>query len=80
MTIDQLRTVHQAEPFRPFTLHLSDGRSLYVPQREFLSHSPSGRTIIIYSVDDSFNIVDLLLVTDLEVHRAPSTTSQHQQN
>ena len=32
--------------------------------------SPSGRTMIVYQPDDSFNIVDLLLVTDLEVDAA----------
>jgi hypothetical protein len=68
MTIEQLRTVHQAQPFRPFTMHLADGRTLKVPHREFLSHSPSGRTVIVHDSDESFSIVDLLLVTRLEVH------------
>ena len=35
--------------------------------REFLAISPSGRTSIVYQPDESFNIVDLLLVTDFEV-------------
>jgi hypothetical protein len=68
MTIEQLRNVHQASPFRPFTLHLADGRQLDVPHRDFLSHSPSGRTVIVYGPDESFSIVDLLLVTRIEVH------------
>jgi hypothetical protein len=67
MTIEQLRTVHQAKPFRPFTMHLEDGRALQVPHSEFLSHSPSGRTIIVYHANDAFSIIDLLLVTELEV-------------
>jgi hypothetical protein len=67
MTIEQLRVVLQATPFRPFTLHLTDGRHLHVPHREFLAHSPSGRTIIVYHDDDSFSVIDLLLVTELEV-------------
>jgi hypothetical protein len=71
MTIEQLRNIHQATPFQPFTLHLADGRILFVPHREFLSHSPSGRTVIVYGPDDSFSIVDLLLVTALEV-RSPA--------
>jgi hypothetical protein len=68
MTLGQLRAVHGATPFRPFTLRLADGRQLPVPQREFLSHSPSGRTIIVFHPDDSFSIIDPLLVTELEVH------------
>lgn len=67
MTIEQLRQVHQARPFRPFVLHLADGRAIRVQHNEFLSHSPSGRTIIVYHPDDSFSIIDLLLVAEIEV-------------
>lgn len=67
MTIEQLRNVHLATPFRPFMLHMADGGSLHVPHSEFLSHSPSGRAIIVYQADDSFSIVDLLLVNEIEV-------------
>jgi hypothetical protein len=76
MTIEQLRTIHQATPFQPFTIHLADGRSLNVPHREFLSHSPSGRTVIVFGDDDSFSVVDLLLVTELEV-RGSSPAGPH---
>jgi hypothetical protein len=48
-------------------MHLADGRQLPVVHREFLAISPSGRTTIVYQPDESFNIVDLLLVTDFEV-------------
>lgn len=63
MTVERLRAVHQANPFKPFTVHLADGRSLHVPHREFLSQSPGGRTLIVYHEDESFSILDLLLVT-----------------
>jgi len=67
MTIEQLRNVHQARPFRPFTLHLADGRSLHVPHNEFLSHSTTGRTVIVHESGESFSIIDFLLVTRIEV-------------
>lgn len=67
MTIEQLRNVHSARPFRPFTIHMGDGRSFRVEHPEFLSHSPTGRTIIVYQEDDRFSILDLLLATELEV-------------
>jgi hypothetical protein len=76
MTTEQLRTVHEAQPFRPFTIHLADGRSFLVPHREFLSRSPTGRTLIVYGADDAFSILDLLLVTELEVHSSPQASSQ----
>ena len=73
MTSEQLRNVHQARPFRPFTIHMADGRSLHVPHGEFLAHSPSGRTVIVYQEGDNFSIVDLLLANELEVHSGPGS-------
>ena len=66
ITVEQIRHVYEAQPFRPFTLHLADGRQISVARREFLALSPSGRTVIVYRPDESFNVVDMLLVTDLE--------------
>jgi hypothetical protein len=68
MTVEELRRVHQATPFMPFTIYLADGRSHEVRHREFLSHSPSGRIVIVHHPDDSWDVVDLLLVTDLKGH------------
>ena len=67
MTIEQVRILYDAEPFQPFVMHLADGRRIPVAHREFMASAPSGRTVVVYQPDDSFNIVDLLLVTDLEV-------------
>ncbi|MFI5457446.1 MAG: hypothetical protein ACHRXM_18540 [Isosphaerales bacterium] len=66
MTIDQLRNAYDAQPFRPFVMHLADGRSIPVRHREFIMTVPSGRTILVVQPDDTVNIIDLLLVTDLE--------------
>ncbi len=66
MTITQLRETHQARPFRPFRVHLADGRHLDVVHPEYLSHSPRGRTVIITKRDDTFEAIDLLLVTSIE--------------
>ena len=66
MTIEQMRTAYDAQPFRPFVVHLADGRKVPIHHREFIATAPSGRTIIVYQPDDSFNIIDLLLITDLE--------------
>lgn len=68
MTVEQLHTAHRASPFRPFTIRLADGRSFLVRHPDFLSRSPSGRTIIVHQDDDSYSVLDLLLVTELEFH------------
>ena len=67
MTIEQMRAVYETQPFAPFVIHLADGRQIPVRHRDFIARAPSGRTIVVYQSDDSFNIIDLLLVTDLEV-------------
>jgi hypothetical protein len=67
MVVDQLCKLDEATPFRAFMIHLANGRQLPVVHRAFITVAPSGRTAIVYQPDDSFNIVDLLLVTDLEV-------------
>jgi hypothetical protein len=68
MTVEQLKNVLHAEPFRPFTIHMGDGRSFFVKHRDFIARSPSGRTVIVYGDDDGHSILDMLLVTELEVH------------
>jgi hypothetical protein len=67
MRIEEVRRLYQAEPFQPFAIHLADGREIAVRHREFIMPAPSGRMVIVCQPDDSFNIVDLTLVTDFEV-------------
>jgi hypothetical protein len=74
MTIERLREAYQAQPFRPFTMHLADGRRIPVLHRDFVMAVPSGRTVIVCQPDDSLNIIDLLLVTDLEFRLGNGTS------
>ena len=67
MTIEKLREVYNAKPFHPFVIHLADGRAIPVHHREFMMTVPSGRTAIVVQPDDTMNIIDLLLVTDVEL-------------
>ncbi|MBX9626819.1 MAG: hypothetical protein K2X82_23665 [Gemmataceae bacterium] len=76
MTVDQLRTAREANPFRPFVLHAAGGRSFRVPHRDYISISPSGRTVIVYQTNDAFSILDLLLITELEVEPLPGAPAE----
>jgi len=67
MRVQELRELRDANPFRAFVIHLADGRAIPVRNRDFLMSSPSGRTMIVYQPDDSFDIVDVMLVTSLRV-------------
>ena len=75
MTIEQLRAAYEAQPFRPFVMHLADGREIPVAHREFIMTVPSGRTVVVAQPDDRLNIIDLLLVTDLEIASSKSSGS-----
>lgn len=68
MTIEQLNNVHHARPFRPFTIHMGDGRTFFVQHPDFISRSPSGRTVVVHGPGESFSVLNLLLTTELEVH------------
>jgi hypothetical protein len=67
MTIERLKELYDTQPFKPFTLHLADGRNIPVHHRDFIMAAPSGRTIVVVQPDDTMNIIDLLLVTDVEI-------------
>jgi hypothetical protein len=67
MTIERLRSVHQARPFRPFTLHTADGKKIRIPHPEVLALSPSGRTVVICLSEDNLDIIDVLMIVRIEV-------------
>ena len=70
MTTRELQQLHQARPFRPFAIRLGDGQALPVDHPEFLAYAPGSRTATVYREDGSFQIIDLLLVTGLDVPAA----------
>ena len=74
MTIEQVRELYQAEPFRPFTLHLPDGRRVSIEHPEEASFSRTGRLVFVTRADDSESVVDLLLVSDVTI-KAPIRNS-----
>jgi hypothetical protein len=76
VTAQQFREVREANPFRPFTIHLADGQSIIVPHRDFVSQSPGGRTIFVYGSNESFRLVDLYLITRVEVQAPADAGSQ----
>jgi len=38
-----------------------------VPHPDFVSMSPTGRTVIVYQEDEEFSILDLLLMTEIRM-------------
>jgi hypothetical protein len=67
MTSEQLKTTLRQQPFRPFIIRMADGRSFQVSHPDWMMVSPTGRTAILFEPDDSYSIVDLMLMNELEV-------------
>lgn len=61
---EEIRRARQATPFRPFTIHLADGRAFEVPHPEFAWITPTGRTIAV-AEEDGVELIDGMLVTSL---------------
>ena len=75
VTIEQFRNTQKAQPFVPFTIHLADGRKYLIEHPDWVTSHPQGRTVIVYKPGENgdFEIVDLLLVVGLEVHKSKQT-------
>jgi hypothetical protein len=78
MMIETLDKAYRANPFRPFTFRLADGRSLPVRHPEFLAFNPKGRIAIVIDEHDGAEFVDLLLVVSLSFEGTEATTETAQ--
>ncbi len=67
MTSEQFRSTLHLKPFRPLTIRMADGRTFDVAHPDFVAQSPSGRTVIVFQSDESYSLLDLLMMTELEV-------------
>jgi hypothetical protein len=67
MRINEIRDALHAQPFRPFTVRVSDGREYPVEHPDFLAISPSGRTIIVYGADDLHDPIETMMITSLHI-------------
>ncbi len=66
MQAKEIQALYRAQPFRPFTLHLADGRQVRVQHPELMALSPTGRGAVVYGRDGALEIIDVMLVTSLE--------------
>ena len=69
---DKLRELIRSEPFRPFTIHLPEGRSVHIFHHDFAVMSPDGRTLLAFEADNSFNMIDVMLIASIEVGPPPA--------
>jgi hypothetical protein len=70
MTTDQFQAALHQVPFAPFTIRMADGRAFEVRHPDFVARSPSGRTVVVFNTNETHSILDLHLMSELEVHSA----------
>jgi hypothetical protein len=64
VTIDEIRKLYQAAPFKPFEIVLTNGRHARVDHPEFMALSPSGRTVVVFEADGHLTVdVPLIVAT-----------------
>lgn len=73
MTTEQFQATLHQNPFQPFIIRMADGRAFEVLHRDFVSRSPSGRTVIVHHENENYSVLDLLLMSELEFQ----TTNGH---
>lgn len=70
MTTDRFRAVLHQVPFVPFAIRMADSRAIEVPHPDFVAFAPSGRTVIVVHPNEAYSVLDLLLMSKLEVRSA----------
>lgn len=67
MTKEAIHQHLHTSPFQPFALRLTDGERVPVPHPDFVALSQGGRTIVVMAEGENFKVLDLRLVTALEM-------------
>jgi hypothetical protein len=73
MDLQGIRDALHKQPFKPFTISLTDGRSFAVPHPEMVAVGK--RRVIVVGQDDSWSEVEPLLIVSLDYNgkRRPYT-------
>ena len=67
MTMQAIKEAAYADPFRPFILRLADGPTVKVGHPDYIAFGPKGRTVVVYGSNESFRVIDVMLVTELDI-------------
>ena len=67
MSSTSIRRLVDATPFRPFEIHLAEGRAIPVHHREFIMISPTDVDFVVYQPDGGIDVVATNLVTGLRL-------------
>lgn len=68
MHTEDIRRLHGATPFKPFSLVLADGRLFHVPHADFLSIAPKGTALALWAEDGHIGgYLDSALIAEIRM-------------
>jgi hypothetical protein len=67
MTLETVLDQNRARPFRPFIIHMADGRKFVVEHPEFMAKTGQRTVLLGRSDNDGFDVLDVMLMTSIEV-------------
>jgi len=67
MTMQAIKEAAYADPFRPFTLRVGAGPTVKVAHPDYIAFGPKGRTVVVYGSNESFRLIHVMLVTELDI-------------
>jgi hypothetical protein len=73
MAPDRIRALLKAIPFKPFHVELPSGKRVLVKHSDYALLSPAGRTLVVHDDDDSMEIIDLFLISNVSMEQADPT-------
>jgi hypothetical protein len=74
MTTDDLRAVLDERPFRPFSVHMPDGRHLAVPTAHVMSLRPDSSLVFVWNLHNAgYSLINVDQIVRLEFEQAAET-------
>ena len=74
MTIEQIKLIQQATPFRPFSLETKGGKEFNIQNADMLFFGPAeakSDTVIVYGMDGLVHLVNEDSIASLTIEQAP---------
>ena len=71
MVAEEIRAVLHAQPFRPFTVHLSDGKEVCIHHHDYAWLLPSGFQLIFESAGGKVHLINVAQIAEITYEAVP---------
>ena len=65
MIAEEIRSLLQAQPFRPFTVHLTDGKEVTIHNHDYAWLLPSGLQLHCESLEGKIHIINTTQISEV---------------